>query len=221
MRITGRVIGFVMLATAATAEAQSCLGMPSFSHAPLRVSGSQLFPEGNASAYAASVGAGRPDNVFLNLGYGRVTHDDADLFPEDRPTEQQALFELGYQIPLWKHRIQLCPVGGAGLGRGPVIDGIDYRRKFASAGLAAGFGVNIGFGIRVVPNASLRWEYLRTTGEGVTEAFSNGIADVGLGVMFARRIVIQPTYSMPFATGTPEDAMMGVVVSVGLGRRSP
>lgn len=220
MRKTGWFIGVALWAMGSTLEAQTCLGLTSFADAPVRVTGAQLFPSGNTNASTVALGAGRTDNVFLSLGYARITHDESELFAEDDPNEQQALFELGYQIPMAGGRLQLCPVAGAGLGKGPIIATTDYRRKFATAGMAAGVELNLGFGIRVAPNASVRWEYLRTTGDGASLAQSGGVADVGLGVVIARRIVIQPTYSLPFATGADEDAIVGVLVSLGLGRRS-
>jgi hypothetical protein len=220
MRKTRWVIGVLLLVLGRTADAQACLGLSSFADTPVRLTGARLFPEDRTEADALVVGAGRSNGVFLSLGYARVLHDDTELFADDDPTEQQTLFELGYQIPLIGGRVQLCPVGGAGLGKGPVISNTDYRRRFASAGLAIGIPLNLGFGIRLAPNASARWEYLRTTAEGLVDAGSSGVADVGLGLIIARRLVVQPTYSMPFATGTSEDPRLGVVVSIGSGWRS-
>ncbi|MEN9508009.1 MAG: hypothetical protein RLZZ621_572 [Gemmatimonadota bacterium] len=212
-------IGLLLLAFARSAEAQACLGLSSFADTPVRLTGARLFPVDGTDADAVALGAGRSHGIFLSLGYARVRHGAADVFPDDDPTEQQTLFELGYQIPLGGGRVQLCPVGGAGLGKGPVINNTDYRRRFASAGLAIGIPLNLGFGIRLAPNASARWEYLRTTAEGLVDAGSSGVADVGLGLIIARRLVVQPTYSMPFATGTSEDPRLGVVVSIGSGWR--
>lgn len=219
MRNMRWILGVAVLGCSTVAEAQECLGLTSFADAPVRLTGALIAPGEDAQARTLALGAGRPNNVFLSLAYAAVTQAAADVFPEDDPNEQQTLFELGYQIPIGGGRLQVCPVAGAGLGKGPVISGTDYRRKFASAGVAVGSGINLGFGIRLAPNASMRWEYLRTSAEGVTEAGSSGVADVGLGFIFARRVVVQPSYTIPFATGAPEDPQIGVLVSIGAGRR--
>ena len=197
------------------ARAQACLGSVSFSTVPVRLGGGASFGK-DYTAYAASLIAGKENAAFGDIGVSRVYFDDLD------DTGDDVFLEFGYQRPLGT-RAQICPVVGAALGTGPEDAGIESSR-FASAGLALGITLRPAASVKVIPNGSVRYEYVSSdyndpaTG---TETFTenSGVADLGIGLIFFRdRLAIQPTVQFPFATDNT-DMSYGLVISIGFGIR--
>ena len=168
------------------------------------------------TAYAASLIAGKENAAFGDIGLSRVYFDDLD------DTGDDVFLEFGYQRPLGT-RAQICPVVGAALGTGPEDGGIQSSR-FASAGLALGITLRPAASVKIIPNGSVRYEYVSSdyndpaTGkETFTE--NSGVADLGIGLIFFRdRLAIQPTVQFPFATDNT-DMSYGMVISIGFGIR--
>lgn len=197
------------------AHAQACLGSVSFSSVPVRLGGGAAFGK-DYTAYAASLIAGKENAAFGDIGVSRVYFDDLD------DTGDDVFLEFGYQRPLGT-RAQICPVVGAALGTGPEDAGIESSR-FASAGLALGITLRPAASVKIIPNGSVRYEYVSSdyndpaTGkETFTE--NSGVADLGIGLIFFRdRLAIQPTVQFPFATDNT-DMSYGLVISIGFGIR--
>ena len=197
------------------AHAQACLGSVSFSSVPVRLGGGASFGK-DYTAYAASLIAGKENAAFGDIGVSRVYFDDLD------DTGDDVFLEFGYQRPLGT-RAQICPVVGAALGTGPEDAGIESSR-FASAGLALGITLRPAASVKIIPNGSVRYEYVSSdyndpaTGkETFTE--NSGVADLGIGLIFFRdRLAIQPTVQFPFATDNT-DMSYGLVISIGFGIR--
>ena len=199
----------------AAARAQACRGSVSFAAVPVRIGGGMIFGE-NFTAYAASLIAGKENAAFGDIGVSRVYFDDFD------DTGDDVFLEFGYQRPLGT-RAQICPVVGAALGTGPDDAGIESSR-FASAGLALGITLRPAASVKIIPNGSVRYEYVSSdyndpaTGkETFTE--NSGVADLGIGLIFFRdRLAIQPTVQFPFATDNA-DVSYGLVISIGFAVR--
>jgi len=197
------------------AHAQACLGSVSFSSVPVRLGGGAAFGK-DYTAYAASLIAGKENAAFGDIGVSRVYFDDLD------DTGDDVFLEFGYQRPLGT-RAQICPVVGAALGTGPEDAGIESSR-FASAGLALGITLRPAASVKIIPNGSVRYEYVSSdyndpaTGkETFTE--NSGVADLGIGLIFFRdRLAIQPTVQFPFATDNT-DMSYGLVIGIGFGIR--
>jgi len=207
---------FVSVLWAAPVGAQSCLGQPSFSSGFVHINTVAEFPEG-ARAYAAAIGAGRPNELFGNVGGGIATYDGLD----EKST--YGLLELGYQVPLG--RAQLCPVAGLYLGSGPNDDeaGFKIATRGISAGAAAGLPVTLHRVLTLVPNAAVRYEYLSqnlelTGEESVTDTFNSGVLDIGLGLVFFDRVSIQPLMHFPFG-GDDQSSSFALFASVSIGWR--
>ena len=104
----------VAAASATAAGAQTCLGLPAFDDASVHLSVAAEFPD-SARSYAAGLGAGVPNGVFLNLGGGVVTYQGED---------DQARFafgELGFERAF--DVLHVCPVAGGYFALGPDLIG--------------------------------------------------------------------------------------------------
>jgi len=205
------LLAVIAITIPSAARAQACLGSVSFSSVPVRLGGGAIFGK-DYTAYAASLIAGKENAAFGDVGVSRVYFDDLD------DTGDDIFVEFGYQRPLGK-RAQLCPVIGAAIGTGPEDGGIDNSR-FASAGLALGITLRPAPSVKVIPNASLRYEYASSDAKdetGAKETFTenSGVADLGLGLIFFRdRLAIQPTVQIPFGVDNAE-VSYGIVFSIG------
>jgi hypothetical protein len=133
--------------SASSVHAQSCLGLPSFSSGSVHLNGAGEFPD-SATAYAVGIGAGKPDNLFGNLGVGQVSYEGF----EEKSTF--GFLEFGYQLALGP--AQLCPIAGGSFAAGPDDEaaGIKLTARAASAGLALGFPIGAA-AFKVIPNAAV------------------------------------------------------------------
>jgi hypothetical protein len=195
--------------SARLAGAQSCLGLPSFVAGSVHLNAAGEFPEA-ATSYAVGIGAGRPNNLFGNLGGGQVAYDG---FTEKT---SYGFLEFGYQLPI--SRAQLCPIAGGSYSVGPDDDaaGIKITAPGATAGLA--LGLPIGFGpFQLIPNAAVRYEYAQEKTEIVdsgstTVTYANGVVDVGLGFVIFDRFSVQPIARFRFG-GDSNENTLGVFAS--------
>ncbi|MBM4184951.1 MAG: hypothetical protein FJ207_12180 [Gemmatimonadetes bacterium] len=213
-RLTILTLVFAALATRASlASAQACLGLPSFAAGSVHLNATAQFLD-SATVYAAGIGAGRPDNLFANLGGGRVSY--AGLVQ----SSSFGFLEFGLQWPLG--RAQLCPIAGGTFGVGPDDDvaGIKVTSWGASAGVALGLPIRLSL-LTVVPSAGVRYEYLsqdvdeRDVGS-LSETFTSGVADLGVGFGFRDRLTIQPLTRIPFG-GEDDEISLVVFTSLSVG----
>ena len=203
-----------LLAIPVAANAQSCLGLPSFANGMFRINGS-LESADSSTAYAVGVGAGKSSSVFGNIGVGQVSYEGFD------DKTNYGFIELGYQLPLSK--AQICPVVGATYGTGPNddINGIELTSQGISGGLAIGYTLAAG-GFQIVPNAAVRYSSGKSKLEAdglpsFEESFDGGLFDIGLGFIFANRFSIQPLVHIPFSSDD-EEAYYGIFASIALGK---
>jgi hypothetical protein len=205
----------LMLGVAQAANAQSCLGYPSFKRGSVRLNvGGYTSNEGKA--YAGAISAGREDGVFAGIGGGYAIDDSTEV------TSSAAILEGGYQINLGRFA-QLCPIAGAGLIFGPYdLDGFDYTTAIVTGGLALGVPLSVSSGVRVVPNAAVRYEYDSQKqlpvdgGESLRANQSFGVVDVGFALVFADAISLQPTYQKAFGLDYDVEGSFGVLLSLRL-----
>ena len=140
------------LAQTADATAQTCLGLPSFAGGLVHINASGEFAD-SATAYAVGIGAGRHNSLFSNLGVAQITYEEFEA------KSTLGFLEFGYQLPLGP--VQVCPIAGGFLGKGPDDDATGFKATSsgASGGLAAGWPLGIGF-ITLIPNAALKYNYV-------------------------------------------------------------
>lgn len=178
-------------------SAQACLGLPAFKDASVHLNVAAQFPD-SARSYAAGIGAGVEDGVFLNLGGAVVTYQGLD--------EQARLgfAEVGFQLPLG--RVQICPIAGGYLGGGPDLPdfGLSVTSRGGSAGVALGLRLALA-AVSAIPTASVKYEYLAQKIEAedaspATETSHSGLLGLGLGLIYRERFTLQPLAQIPFAT---------------------
>ena len=216
MRTLKLTIVIVLALRASAAQAQACLGLPSFGNASVHVNIAGEFPD-SATAYALGVGGGRDNQVFGNVGAGQTTYEGLD----EKSTF--GFLELGYQIPL-RARVQVCPIISAYMGAGPDDEEIQLtvRSRGAAAGVAAGMPVRARW-LTLIPNVAVRYAFdeFDIVEEGIgslTERFDGGTVDLGMGAVFNDRISIQPLLHIPFA-GDAGEVSFGAFAAVRFGWR--
>jgi hypothetical protein len=208
------IVMVVLAASAAYANAQSCLGLPSFAHHLVHVNAAADFPD-SATVYAVGVGAGHHNNLFGNLGGGQIKFEGFDS------NAKFGFLEFGYQIPIGK--AQICPIAGGTFASGPddEVASLTVTSRSASAGLALGMPFETRM-LTLIPNAAVHYG---TVSQKVEEASSgsstfnsnSGLIDVGLAFVIGKRISIQPLAHIPFAA-EDDRTSYGVFISVGVGK---
>jgi hypothetical protein len=206
----------VLFFAAPGVSAQACLGLPSFAGGSVHLNGAGEFPD-SATAWAAGIGAGRPNSLFGNLGGGQASYEGID----EKSTF--GFLELGYQLAIGG--AQLCPIAGGYFGVGPddELAGIKLTSRGASAGAALGLPIRAGM-LTFIPNAAVKYEYLsiKLDEENVgssTEDSTSGIVDLGLALVFGDRFSLQPLYHIPFGADDVE-SNFGVFVAFSFGWRA-
>jgi hypothetical protein len=199
----------------AAAQAQTCLGFPSFDNGSIRLSAGASFAK-DVTGYVAGLAAGAHQGAFFGGGYARVEDKEYSA------SSNQAYIDAGLQFPLG--RLQLCPVLGAVFSSGPnAINSPDEKNTamFGAAGLAVGLSLGSG-PLAVVPNVSVKWEYAQykatydDAAANLKETEQSGVVDAGLGIVLWRRLSVQPTLQIPFSSANT-DPVYGVLVAFSLG----
>jgi hypothetical protein len=196
---------------AVEAQAQSCLGLPSFEGRAVHLTAGGEFPD-SAMAYSVGLGAGKPNGLFANLGAGQVSYDGFD------GKSTLGFLEFGYQYPVSK--LQFCPIVGGYFGVGPddELARVKVTSRAATAGLAMGLAFQAG-SIGVIPNTAFKLEYLsqKVDEEGVgSTSFSvnTTVLDVGVALLLYDRLSIQPIMHFPmsqsFGNSIPEEEQGGL-----------
>ena len=206
-----------LFAWSSPARAQPCLGLPSFEVGAFRGNLSAEFPEGSTT-FAAGLGAGRHNSIFGTVGGGVINYDDSD------ESARLAFVEAGWQIPV--SHAQVCPLVGGFYAWGPDNEefGLTTRSHGLSAGLALGAPVTLS-AVTLIPNIAVRYQSstAEVTEEGIGSAESDAsgnLLDLGLALLLANRISIQPLYHIPFGGDfDEEDPQWGLFVSLAVGRR--
>jgi hypothetical protein len=214
MRKNGRILLPLMVVAlhAPGIAAQTCLGLPSFADHQVHFVAGGEFPD-SAMAYSVGVSAGRPTQLFGNLGVGQVSYDGLD------GKSTLGFLEFGYQYPVG--RLQFCPVAGGYFAVGPDDDlaGITVTTHGATAGLAAGVAFESG-ALSVIPNTAFKYEYSsqkvveEDVGE-ISDTFTSTLLDVGLALVLYDRMSVQPIVHFPIS-GDQTEPTVGVYASVAI-----
>jgi hypothetical protein len=212
-----RVLGIAitLLATPLVADAQTCLGLASFSAGRVQLAASGDF--GNDSkAYAANLNFGSPAGPFAGVSVGTVSYDDFD----GNTTTVGAQF--GWQAPLGTgNRIELCPAAGATYGFGPDNiegSGTDLSAWTAFFGLQLGMSAGSNPQLRIVPTVGAALAYSKVDFEGgflggLEEDDTFGVFTLGLGFVLNSRVSILPSVDIPVGL---EDADPAFGVTLGV-----
>jgi hypothetical protein len=215
----GTVAAIAMLATAAVADAQSCLGLAPFSSGRVQVGGSADFGN-DGKTFTGSLSFGSPGGAFGGVSIGTTSYDDV----EGNSTEFGG--QLGWQLPVGTGGVvQLCPVGGAFRSVGEDMDefGTDVSGWGVFFGLQLGVVTGAKPQFRIVPTAGAALAYGKSKIESGFINFEDdetfGILSVGVGFLVNSRLSLLPSISVPVGLDDA-DAVFRIMVAVNFGRGS-
>ena len=196
MRVVNRLFGLVAASVlvAGAAEAQSCMGFPSFGSAGKNVSAQAYLPDG-ATTVLGQLNMGKDGGHFAGINAGFTTGAD------ETPITVGGLF--GVQRSTGK--INWCPVGD-----------LSYRTELkdinAGLSLAASFEAMSGGAFALAPFGSIGLNYAKPS-----EGDANGWLRYGVGVAFrlTNGIVLAPSLDFTSQEGSSE--LLGLRISLPLG----
>jgi hypothetical protein len=220
-RVFPSLLGTLLLASVtAHAQAQTCLGLPAFTHGTAHVNVAAERPD-SASAWLVGLGAGRHNDAFGNVGGGQVSYEGV------QQKSTLGFLELGYQVPL-VFGLQLCPVAGGYIGVGP--DDPDAGVRVTTRGASFGFALGVPLipsladgMLGLLPNVAVRYNVasIRVDEEDVEpirESTGDAMIDLGVSLLVARRFSIQPVLHIPLGRDAGASSA-GVFAAFGLGSR--
>ncbi len=202
----------------APAAAQTCMGLASFSAAPVQLTGNGSFSD-LSTTFGATAGYGLPSSVFGHLGVSRTSIDAVD------GSALGLAARAGYQLNVGGARpIQICPNASFELGMGPNDDvgGVERSGRTATVGVNLGAEMVAGPRMKVVPSAGLSFAYgtqkaENTAGSTLFEiSNSYALAQLGVGIILNQNISVRPGIDIPLGLegGNP---MFGLTLGYNFG----
>jgi hypothetical protein len=190
------VIAVVMLAAPAAAEAQNCAGAPSFGQAPFQVGVATAFQDG-ARGVGGTFAAGG-ESVFAGAQLSMLSFSNVDA----HQTNIAAFGGADVAVDP-DRRLFVCPAALVGFGSGPDVGTADISTIDFRGGGRVGLIAHDTDQIMVVPSfgLSLGWQRMKASlsGQTATDSETFGVASLGVGFVFNRRIGIVPSISIPFS----------------------
>ena len=209
-------VSMVLVCVAASsALAQVCAGGAAFSGAPLQVGGGVGFTE-RAQVNGASFGGGT-DTGFGLLSVGGLTVDGVN------DTALSVGATMGADPVVGGNgRVRVCPLGTLTYLRGPDTGDLHSATLDLKIGGRLGVVAAQSTNVQLIPTVGLSFVYTRLMLRppeplnNLTEADTYGVASLGAGLVFNRRIAITPLVSLPLFLGeeTPEFSL-GLSVNFG------
>jgi outer membrane protein with beta-barrel domain len=202
----------------APAAAQTCLGLASFSHGNMQVSGNGQFNDGS-NRFGAGFNYGLPASVFAGAQISTTSFDGADA------SSLGIGANVGYQMTVGKAaNIHVCPVASLELGMGPDDDaaGIDASSRNANIGFSLGTTMGSTPRMQIVPTAGLGLAYTKLSlddGAATTDVSETyGQARLGVGFIFNQQIAVRPSIDIPLGLDN-SDPTFGVTVAYSFGSK--
>jgi hypothetical protein len=214
----GAVLGALVAATSA-AGAQTCLGLPSTTVAPVNLSIGADFPEG-AKGISSRFGFGGTAG-FGGVSAGYITSDDDDV------SATRIGADGGFAIPIGTYRrASLCPYVsgtyqfGPNIGEGP--NRVEVSGITGSAGLALGGSVEVSPTFDVVPFARVGLLLVRTRVESGNVSDSRnetgGTLGGGVSLRFSDVFTLTPSVSIPVGFEGDSDPVFSLGAAIGFRR---
>jgi hypothetical protein len=194
---------FLVLVVSAAAEAQICAGMPSFAEAPYQAGVSAGFREGTQGFGGRF--AGGSSSLFAGGAVSILS------FSEVESTQTNISAFAGADLGVdQSDRVFVCPIGSVAFGVGPDIGDVDVSTFAVQGGGSVGVVASSTSALMVVPTFGLAagWQRASLNGAGIDTSGSDafGVASLGVGLIFNRRIGIAPGISIPFSVADSEVA---------------
>ena len=189
----------LFIAAVSRAEAQTCLGGPSFVDRPMQVGVAASFI-GDRHDVGGTFGIGR--QALFGGGGVSATHI---RFIGTAPTVNGF---VGTEIRSPDHPVFTCPLFQAAFSSGPDRDPFDVVSSVALRG-----GVSVGAvvaetyrGVKIIPTFGVAalWDRAKVrflTSENTTSVWS-GLLSLGVGFLFNEDLSVVPALEVPFSAGT-------------------
>jgi hypothetical protein len=214
------VVSLALLAMVrATAGAQTCQGLASFSSGHMQTTGNATFGNG-MDTFGATIGYGQPGGVYGSAGIGTTSIDAFSA----------SSFDLGvaggYQMTAGRtKKMHVCPVANFGVGMGPHNvggSGVNMSRTIGGMGVAVGTSLPGGPRVQIVPTGGLGLAYLKAKADDGTTSTSAsdtyGLLNLGAGFIFNSQIAVRPLLSIPLGLAGGETSF-GLTVGYNFGNR--
>jgi hypothetical protein len=198
--VRGLAVSLALLALIRSpAVAQACMGLASFTGAPMQVTATGSFTQ-LSNSFGGTLGYGLPSSVYGNVAVATTSYDVVD------GSTLGLAGRAGYQVNVGGTRpVQVCPNASFGIGKGPNDDaaGIDRSSRSATIGLHLGTELGAGPRIKVVPSAGFSYAHASVKAEDSsgTELFEisdrYGLAQIAVGIILNQRISVRPSIEIP------------------------
>lgn len=211
------VVSLALLAVGnAPAAAQTCLGLASFSHGKMQVSGNGQFTDGS-NRFGAGFNYGLPASVFAGAQISTTSFDGVDA------SSLGIGANVGYQLSVGKSsNIAVCPTASFEIGMGPDDDALNINASSNHANVGFSLGTTMGSTPRmqIIPTAGLGLAYSKLKlddGTSTTELSDTyGQARLGVGFVFNHQIAVRPSVDIPLGL-EGSDPTFGLTVAYSFG----
>ena len=214
------VVSLALLAIVRSpAVAQTCMGLASFSTAPMQLTGNAQFSS-SVDRYGATVGYGMQSGLWGNLGVQTLSVTGATSHPLNIGAR------AGYETAVGKSRnpIHVCPNASFAIGNGP--DATNFNASTQDATLGVNVGTILGGSnprMKIVPTAGLSYAHFKQTAKDsngtalplAAVSGSYGLAQLGVGLVMNQNISIRPSIDIPLKSGY--DTRFGVTLGYNFG----
>jgi hypothetical protein len=216
------VVSLALLAIVRSpAVAQTCMGLASFSNAPVQVAGNTMFSNG-INSFGGSVGYGMKSGAWGKAEIGTLSIDGVDSHPLSFGAR------AGYQMPLGRiAKAQLCPTASFTIGTGPDAVNENNSTQDATLGLSIGTVMGSTPRMKFVPTLGLAYAHSKLSSKDSVGtslgSFSEsyGLAQVGLGLVLNDNISVRPSVEIPLGLDAGNDARFGVTLGYNFGSSRP
>jgi hypothetical protein len=205
----------------APAVAQTCMGLASFSKAPVQVAGNGQFTTG-LNSFGGSIGYGMKSGLWGKAEVGTQSYDAVDSHPMTFGAR------AGYQIPVARGKAQVCPTASFTVANGPDFVNENNSLQDATLGLSIGTVMGANPKMKIVPTAGLSYAHDRLSAKdssgtslGAAASQSYGLASLGLGLVLNDNISVRPSVEIPLGLDGGNDARFGFTVGYNFGSSHP
>ena len=208
-------IMFALVSAADPAEAQVCVGNPSFANQPYQAAVTAAFTEG-AHGVGGEFGAGG-ETLFASAGVSVINYRDLDALATQVSAGAGTEFALEQQPNIF-----VCPLASVSFGVGPDVGAFDVSTINLGVGGSLGLIASQTGSLMVVPTFGLAAIYSRTSletpaGDDFTDSDGSGRASIGVGFIFDQNIGITPAVVIPFSASNA-DPIFQIRLSLAFGR---
>jgi hypothetical protein len=213
------VVSLALLAIVRSpAVAQTCMGLASFSNAPMQLTGNGDFSSG-VKSFGTTVGYGMQSGLWGNLGVATMSIDGATSHPLNIGAQ------AGYETAVGKSRnpIHVCPNASFSIGNGP--DAPNFNASTQDITLGVNFGTVLpgSASMKIVPTAGFAYAHNKlsakdSSGTSLGSASASyGLAQLGVGLVMNENISIRPSIDIPLKSGY--DTRFGVTLGYNFGSK--